>query len=55
MRKACNTLLPSGVKVVSKALVDGPDVSLYREYSACLSGFSGDGQEQYGRRLLTVH
>jgi hypothetical protein len=51
----CNALLPSGVKVVSKALMGGPDASLYCEYPAYLSGFSEDGQEQYGRRLLTVY
>jgi hypothetical protein len=44
----CNALLPSGVKVVSKVLMGGPDASLHCEDSAYLSSFSGDGREQYG-------
>src|SRR5215213_17178 len=51
----CNARIPSGVRVVSKALMGGPDVSLYCEYSAYLSGFSGDGQVRYSRRPLTVY
>lgn len=35
----CNTLLPSGVKVVSKALKNDPQASIAYEHLAYLRGF----------------